>query len=412
MIEVAKYCKAHFNIYFFGYSDKFSYLIEEAGFEFKRMDPWLTEEQIEYLWKIDRMEVSGNPFTESELSIRVKSETKLFDELKPAAVVTGFTLSTPISTRVSRIPFVYIMPFSYTRPFFESGVAEIPEMFDFRLSRVIPVKWRRILLNYWGLNTQMWMKPFRKVAKDYGLNGFKKLMDIFEGDYNLIASAPELTGVKALPRDWSYIGPVFAKLENEIPQSIYEIPKDKPLIYFAMGSSANKSILKEVMAAFNGMPYYVVSPMKFHLENEGFVPPENVFLYDWLPAHKINALADIAVLHGGEGTVQTACSSGKPFIGIGLQPEQEANIDYCVRYGNAIKILRKDFSAQRLHSAIEIVLTDAHIQQKAIEIKEELSKYNGPENAAKFIINKFGSNDDSKTKANAGRYYSGGNKEL
>lgn len=65
-----------------------------------------------------------------------------------------------------------------------------------------------------------------------------------------------------------------------------------------------------------------------------------------------------------------------------------------------------------MHSALEIVLTDAHIQQKAIEIKEELSKYNGPENASKFIINKFGSNDDSKTQANAGRYYSGGNKEL
>jgi hypothetical protein len=47
---------------------------------------------------------------------------------------------------------------------------------------------------------------------------------------------------------------------------------------------------------------------------------KNVLVYDWLPAPKVNPLADIAVIHGGQGTVQTACAAGTPSIGIGLQP--------------------------------------------------------------------------------------------
>lgn len=39
----------------------------------------------------------------------------------------------------------------------------------------------------------------------------------------------------------------------------------------------------------------------------------------------------------GEGTVQTACASGAPFAGIGLQTEQCFNLDECVRFGNALR---------------------------------------------------------------------------
>ena len=82
---------------FFGYSDIHSALIEQAGFEFRRMAPWLTKEKIEHLWKVDRMESFADPFSEAELRAHVESEVALLQELKPAAVVIGFTLSVTIS---------------------------------------------------------------------------------------------------------------------------------------------------------------------------------------------------------------------------------------------------------------------------------------------------------------------------
>lgn len=35
--------------------------------------------------------------------------------------------------------------------------------------------------------------------------------------------------------------------------------------------------------------------------------------------------------------MQTACASGAPFAGIGLQTEQCFNLDECVRFGNALR---------------------------------------------------------------------------
>ncbi|WP_229116029.1 hypothetical protein [Parenemella sanctibonifatiensis] len=46
-------------------------------------------------------------------------------------------------------------------------------------------------------------------------------------------------------------------------------------------------------------------------------------VHDFLPAHKLAGLIAASVIHGGEGTVQTACASGARFAGIGLQARGE-----------------------------------------------------------------------------------------
>ena len=63
MVEIAKAVREHFHCIFVGSSDKFSHLITEAGFEFKRMEPWLTDAKIEHLLKVDRGESFADPFT-------------------------------------------------------------------------------------------------------------------------------------------------------------------------------------------------------------------------------------------------------------------------------------------------------------------------------------------------------------
>jgi hypothetical protein len=101
MVEIAKASRDAFHCVFFGYSDLYSNLIEEAGFEFRRMTPWLTQEKVEHLAKVDRMESFADPFTEAELRERVESEIALYG-VRPAAVVIGFTLSVTVSARAAR----------------------------------------------------------------------------------------------------------------------------------------------------------------------------------------------------------------------------------------------------------------------------------------------------------------------
>ncbi|MBK9210605.1 MAG: hypothetical protein IPL71_20930 [Anaerolineales bacterium] len=139
MIEIANASRDNFRCVFFGYSDLYSNLIEQAGFEFRRMSPWLTKEKIEHLWKVDRMESFADPFTEAELRQRVESEVTLYEELNPSSVVIGFTLSVIISARVARVPLVYVMPFPLTRPFLDANLSTWPDEFDYSIFRIFPV---------------------------------------------------------------------------------------------------------------------------------------------------------------------------------------------------------------------------------------------------------------------------------
>ncbi len=390
MIEIAKESRDQFHCVFFGYSDVYSHLIEQAGFEFRRMSPWLTKEKIEHLWKVDRMESFADPFTESELHERIESEVALYRELKPVAIVIGFTLSVTISARVAQIPLVYVMPFPLTRPFLDAGLSTFPDEFDYPFFRIFPDKLLDRLTNAWLKSTKLWIKPFQRVARHYGIQPITRLVDIYEGDFNLVTDIPEITGVKNLPPNWQYVGPIFAHLAGEVPSELLDLKHDAPIIYCAMGSSANQDILKTVIESFTNTPYTVIAPIKAHTHNQNISVPKNVLVYDWLPAPKVNPLADIAVIHGGQGTVQTACAAGTPFVGIGLQPEQESNIDAIVRQGSAIRIRKRRLSRKTLLDAIEQLLNDPSASQKAKEIQQLFAKWNGTKNSADFLKQKFG----------------------
>jgi hypothetical protein len=47
-------------------------------------------------------------------------------------------------------------------------------------------------------------------------------------------------------------------------------------------------------------------------------------------------MADVSVIHGDQSTVMQTCLAGTPIVGIGMHPEQQANLDACVRKGFAV----------------------------------------------------------------------------
>lgn len=131
MLAVARACEGRFAPLFTSYGGDFARLVEEAGSPMRRLPPQLTSERIEHLYRVDRMESMSEPFTAEELTARVESELALFDEVKPAAVVMGFTLSMSISARVAGVPLVCVIPFGASQPFFEAGLGTWPDALDY-----------------------------------------------------------------------------------------------------------------------------------------------------------------------------------------------------------------------------------------------------------------------------------------
>ena len=59
-------------------------------------------------------------------------------ELKPAAVITGFCLSIPISARAAEIPLVWLIGACWTENYFKEGLGTWPDMLDYSFLRWIP----------------------------------------------------------------------------------------------------------------------------------------------------------------------------------------------------------------------------------------------------------------------------------
>ena len=85
-----------------------------------------------------------------------------------------------------------------------------------------------------------------------------------------------------------------------------------------------------------------------------------------------------------------ACLSGTPIVGVGMHPEQQANLDACVRKGFAIRLNRQKVTAAAVLNAVDQLLHDAKAKEEVKIFQQELMKWDGPATAAKFLHDTFG----------------------
>ena len=394
MLEIAKGVTQHaqasqiFDIQFISDGGQFEHLITDEGFPLKKMEPRLTPEKIEFIGKVDKGETFAPAFSQAELSTRIENEVAFLQEIKPVAVLTGSYVTIPVSCQIAQVPLVWAIQSTWLPEFFKHG-AGMTDKITFK-----PLKWLADGLVYLFIN--FWVRygflgPINKAAKRFGVKTYHSIFDYWRGDVTLVAEPAEFTDIK-LPPNYYYTGPLIARQDFPLPEAIQHIPRDKPLIYFAMGSSGTPEIVAKITESFAGKPYRVIAPIKAHLDQVPDVKiPENVLVTDWLPAHKVNQLADLSVIHGGIGTVMTAAYAGKPVVGVGMQPEQDANIAALARKGFAIRVPKSKDPSAKVQQAIQQLLDDPEAKRKAGEFAQVMAKWDGSCLAAELLLEKFGS---------------------
>ncbi|HCM84528.1 MULTISPECIES: glycosyltransferase [Enterococcus] len=389
MLEIAKQLRQDHHCVFCGFSEKYLDLIKAQNFAVYLLSPKLTPQQEDSIMKFDQGKSLKNPFTTKMVAERVESELALIKELAPQVIVTGSNVTIFMSARISKIPLVYVKPVAMSRPHFNNTAAcVLPSQLN---KPYLPANtlWKALL----GVAKHLTWKPaaFKKVARGYQLELPKYTIDMLDGDLNLITTHPAFTAELNFPANYQSVGPIFAHLPYAIPDAVLQVitearKKKKLVVYFAMGSSGNRSLIKKVLSYFENTTIEVIAPIKNYLQVDHSA--SNIHVFDWLPALEVSELVDFSVIHGGEGTVQTACSSGKPFIGIGLQYEQEVNVAYCEKFGNALALSPSKVSAQTLDKGIEILQTP-EMYEKAEEMRELMRKTNGTKNAAEIIERQY-----------------------
>jgi len=392
MVEIAKAVRADpvagkvFDMHFISDGGEFEPMIEKHGFALARMEPRLTSEKIEHVAKVDRGEKFTPAFTDAEMIERVNNETKVLKQLNPAAVITGSYPSIPITCRVLKVPLVWVVQSTWLPDFFEHGAGMTDRV---RPAPVKAVADKSVFafINFWIRHG--FLNTVNRTAKHFGVEGYKSIFDYWRGDTTLVAEPPGFSGAK-LPPNHFYTGPLIPKDEFPLPEAIRNIPRDKPIIYFAMGSSGTPEIVARIVESFEDKPYRVIAPVKFQLEQvPGVHIPSNVLVTDWVPALEVNKMADLAVIHGGIGTVMTAALAGKPVVGVGMQMEQVANLACLERLGFAIRVPKSKDPSTKVQEAIGQLLKDDGAKAKAADFARSIAEWDGPKLAAQKLLERY-----------------------
>ena len=395
MVEIAKEARKDFNVIFASYGGQFETLIEEEGFTLRKMTPRLTQEQLDHL----RVVLSGETLNTvgylsvKDLRARVPKEIAFFKKEAPAAVLTGWCLSVTISARAAGVPFVNVLHSTSVHEYYEAGLQSWPDRTNFPFVRWL-FRNDEDKMNRWisrlVLKLAAPAKAYNTVGPEYGLPKFKNFIDLIEGDHTLLADIPEWVGFPEVRSSLHYVGPLPTRIDRPIPEEVISMSRDKPIVYFAMGSSGKPELVAEILRGFRGKPYRVIAPVRSHIEHMALDVPENVIVTGFLPAHKVNPMADISVIHGGQNTVMNACLSGTPIVGIGMHPEQQANLDACVRKGFAVRLDKKRTKASDVLIAIDRLLHDEAAKNAVEAFRKQLVKCDGPKNAARFLKEHYG----------------------
>lgn len=384
MIEIARACRDRWRCVFGVYEPGYVHFIEDAGFEVRHLEPVFTPAEVEQVMAVDQGRGFRHPYTVDVTRRRVAAERALIREVGASGVVMGTNVTSLLSARAEGVPLFYAVPFALTEP----HVAQSPRLrmvpgdsfrdrfIDRVASGIVRAVYQRMR---WS------PKSFRVVAKEVGVEPPRSMAALFSGDWTLLTVMPhELNGYE-LPENYRRVGPIFARLDGEVPAEVLELAaRDVPLVYLALGSSGNRRMALGAARALGKLDVNVVAPLGQWVRPEDELPG-NVHIVDLLPAHKLGGIVDAAVLHGGQGTVQTACATGVPFVGMGMQPEQTWNTWVAQQQGNAICLRPEDINRRVFTESVMKVLHDPAIRAAARSVQREYEGADGARESARII---------------------------
>lgn len=414
LIEIAKYCKKlGMNIIFFeSYAPKYTYLVEKLGCDIVKIRDPPPEKYIHDIKNLEESISSGNISYEKACSglidkkweqiitNDINKELELFKKTKIDILLSsGFEFTAHISTYLLNIPLVTLISGAISQEYFKSKLAEFPDNYENFLTRFIPKYIKNKITNWYIPLDKSNVKSYNKISKKFSAPHKKSFLDLFYGDYTLVVDDWKFIGITEKKdidlKRW--IGPILPpklndKTNGKLDKDISEhIKKPGKSILLTMGSSTTKNLFIKILKTLENTNYNVIAIYTNILSEEEtskLLLDDNLLLKKFVPSiGKINEKVDLAIIHGGRGTVYTAAYSGKPIVGIPMHFEQQCNLNNLSRHGTGFILSKKYFTREKLVSALNKIFNNYNAYLKNSKIlKKMLPEPNGDEKAAKAIL--------------------------
>ena len=338
-------------------------------------------------------------WTDEELRTYVEAEAAYFRDHGVRVAVTGWTLTTLLSTRLAGIPLVTEHAGSWVPPAFERWLLPLPSTFTLPHGRWLPKPIQRRLFNAGAPRLKLYTAGFNGVAEELGVEGIPSFPALLLGDLTLVTDVQEVLGIpSAQLESWTpggsrsyrpgtrlrYVGPIYAKLAVPVPERVKRLlAGSDPIVYVAITSSPPQ-LIREVVQALRALDVRVLVAATVHDLRD--IEDEQVLVEGVLPSHEVMAGVALAVTAGGQGSVQTALASGVPLIGIPLQPEQDLNVALAERQGAARLVPQRDAGSAVLPQTASKMLADGRYRENACRVQRIFAAADGPGAAADAIV--------------------------
>jgi hypothetical protein len=339
-------------------------------------------------------------WTDEELRSYAGWEAGYFERHEVRAVVTGWLLTTLLSSQLAGIPLVTDHAGSYLPPVYERGLLpDFSAPVGLPLERWLPRTVKRWLVNKGAERPLGYIDGFNRVAAELGVAGVRNLPGLLLGDLTLVTEAPEVLGISVSemqawrPKPTSgfrpgarmrYSGPLYAKLPGAVPARIDRfLDQPGPVVYVAITSSP-ADLVRRAVSSVRAAGVRVLVAATVHDLADLTAP--DVMVDQVLPSHEILPRVDLAVIAGGQGSVQSAVGSGTPFIGLPLQPEQDTNVVLVERQGAARRLAPRLAGTAQLSTMVQAMLADPRYRRNAERLRRIYAELDGAAGAATAII--------------------------
>jgi UDP:flavonoid glycosyltransferase YjiC (YdhE family) len=404
-IEIAKIIKEYepenydAEIIFISRGSKFENVAERLDFKIFKTTPKMKGLKFQDDFKTKFGDLIGD----KNLAIEIlKGEIDAYKKLQPDILLCGFWPIGSIARKIAipDVKTIAFLPLPLTENFVdyvdsfsdEIFLARLPVMIQKIIIKSLP---KKIKLN----NRALKHKSIQFAAKKLGYKEkISNIFDMLKSHKYLVNDFPVFYDTEAFSEDVIFTGPLYSiigkgKIDDERILEIIDSKNNRKKIFCTLGSSGNKSDLLEIIRFFNEVEGQnwsgiILSPEAICPIDEALnlLNNKNVYITDkFVPAKEINKKVDLVICHGGQGTLQTAITSGTPLVGVATQPEQKINLEHLEKFGMAIRLPKWKWKSKYIRNAVIKIISNEKYHKKALELKRISEQLNTKEIIAKQI---------------------------
>ena len=242
------------------------------------------------------------------------------------------------------------------------------------------------------------VRDLNRTADEFGVARLPSFLALMCGDLTMVTDVPDVLGVTREElegwRPWRrrlwpsttfrYVGPLIARLDVPVPSHVDTFLRaDGPCVYVAP-TSVRAPFLRELIRAVAAAGHRVLVGATLHDARD--LEDEKVMAVGVLPNHAIMEKVAVAVIMGGQGSVQTAMTCGTPFVGMPFHGEQELNVALAEAQGMAIRLSPEHGGSQRMTDAVRRLLTEPSFRTNAQRVKRYYAGVDGADGCARAIL--------------------------